>query len=237
MPHTYIYVHDLFLLNSQSSGTGGITAEKLRSFHKSLIQEQEPTSPNKIHNENKNTPIRASVTKLCEDLQATTFSILFHPLAVELSVISNQELTPNMVETVWKDAWAGSDSRQIDMPDFSFAPQEYITHVGQYLMTLPQHLEPYMTNDNPGLTRALQERVFPHCSGVATVTAITDNTSNLEESGAVDFQQNTPADFLLACIAQATCQCYLETIVQIPEVSANSTKQLYTDIGICLYCI
>ena len=23
-------------------------------------------------------------------------------------------------------------------------------------MTLPQHLEPYMTHDNPGLTRALQ---------------------------------------------------------------------------------
>ena len=223
--------HDLFLLNNQSSGTGGITSEKLRSFHKGLIQEQEPTSPNRIHSENKVTPIRASVTKLCEDLQATTFSILFHPLAVELSVIANQELTPNMVETVWKDAWAGSDSRQIDMPDFSFAPQEYITHVGQYLMTLPQHLEPYMTNDNPGLTRALQERVFPHCSGVATVTAITDNSTNQEESGSVDFQQNTPADFLLACIAQATCQCYLETILRIPEVSSNSTKQLYTDIG------
>ena len=39
---------------------------------------------------------------------------------------------------------------------YSFAPQEYITKVGQYLMTLPQHLEPYMTNDNLGLTRALQ---------------------------------------------------------------------------------
>ena len=38
----------------------------------------------------------------------------------------------------------------------SFAPQEYITKVGQYLMTLPQHLEPYMTHDNLGLTKALQ---------------------------------------------------------------------------------
>ena len=104
-------------------------------------------------------------------------------------------------------------------------------------MTLPQHLEPYMTNDNPGLTRALQERVFPHCSGVATVTAVTDKSSSLEESEAVDFQQNTPADFLLACIAQATCQCYLETILQIPEVSSNSTKQLYTDIGKFFFCL
>ena len=83
----------------------------------------------------------------------------------------------------------------------------------------------------PDLLLRSQSQVFPHCSGVATVTAITDNSTNQEESGAVDFQQNTPADFLLACIAQATCQCYLETILRIPEVSSNSTKQLYTDIG------
>ena len=44
-------------------------------------------------------------------------------------------------------------------------PQEYITQIGQYLMTLPQHLEPYMSNDNPALTRALRERVFPYCNG------------------------------------------------------------------------
>ena len=51
---------------------------------------------------------------------------------------------------------AGSDSREPDMPDFSFSPQEYITQIGQYLMTLPQHLEPYMTNENPSLSRAFQ---------------------------------------------------------------------------------
>ena len=51
------------------------------------------------------------------------------------------------------------------MPEFSFVPQEYITQIGQYLMTLPQHLEPYMSNDNPALTRALRERVFPYCNG------------------------------------------------------------------------
>ena len=51
---------------------------------------------------------------------------------------------------------AGSDSREPDMPDFSFSPQEYITQIGQYLMTLPQHLEPYMTSENPSLSRAFQ---------------------------------------------------------------------------------
>ena len=59
-------------------------------------------------------------------------------------------------ENVWMSTSAGSDSREPDMPDFSFSPQEYITQIGQYLMTLPQHLEPYMTNENPSLSRAFQ---------------------------------------------------------------------------------
>ena len=61
---------------------------------------------------------------------------------------------------MWISSSAGSDSRELDMPDFSFSPQEYITQIGQYLMTLPQHLEPYMTNENPSLARALQVHTY-----------------------------------------------------------------------------
>ena len=188
-----------------------------------MKQGQHIESPLKSSTTNNIDHTREVVKKLCEDLQATTFSILFHPLATELSVIYDQSLSPNMVETIWADPWAGSDSRQLDMPDFSFAPQEYITKIGQYLMTLPQHLEPYMTHDNHGLSRALQERVFPYCTGVATITS--------KVGDATDFQQNTPADYLLSCISRATCQFYLEAILKIPVVSANAAKQLYTDIG------
>ena len=211
--------HDLFLIENQ----GPITGEKLRNFYNNMKQGQHIESPLKSSTTNNIDHTREVVKKLCEDLQATTFSILFHPLATELSVIYDQSLSPNMVETIWADPWAGSDSRQLDMPDFSFAPQEYITKIGQYLMTLPQHLEPYMTHDNHGLSRALQERVFPYCTGVATITS--------KVGDATDFQQNTPADYLLSCISRATCQFYLEAILKIPEVSANATKQLYTDIG------
>ena len=74
-----------------------------------------------------------------------------------------------------------------------------------------------------------QERVFPYCSGVATVSSLSEDTTNNEAS--LDLQHNTPADFLLACIARATCQYYQDVIIKIPEVSSNSAKQLYTDIG------
>ena len=71
--------------------------------------------------------------------------------------------------------------------------------------------------------------MFPYCSGVATVTSISEDSTDLESS--VDLQNNTPADFLLACIARATCQYYLDAILKIPEVTPNAAKQLYTDIG------
>ncbi|XP_059098482.1 conserved oligomeric Golgi complex subunit 7-like [Tigriopus californicus] len=145
------------------------------------------------------------VSKVCAELQLTTFTIIFHPIQEELNMVSDLEL--------WKSASAGSDSTEQDMPDFSFSPHEYITQIGQYLMTLPQHLEPYMTNENPALARAFQERVFPYCSGIG---------ENCEQN---------PADFILACITQASCDTYQGVILKIPTLSTNSTKQLACDVA------
>ena len=44
--------------------------------------------------------------------------------------------------------------------------QEYITQIGQYLMTLPQHLEPYMNLENTPLNRAFQEQAFPYSNNL-----------------------------------------------------------------------
>ena len=84
-----------------------------------------------------------------------------------------------------------------------------------------------------------KERVFPHCSGVATAGAAniqsTDKDFDSEDLSAETTDgmnhQSTPADFLLSCIAHATCHQYQEAILKVPELSPNSTKQLYTDIG------
>ena len=65
------------------------------------------------------------VTRLCEDLQASTFSILFHPVREQLALVSS----PATIERVWSSASAGSGSQGTDMPEFSFTPQEYITQV------------------------------------------------------------------------------------------------------------
>ena len=83
------------------------------------------------------------------------------------------------------------------MPEFSFSPQEYITQIGQYLMTLPQHLEPYMTNENPALARAFQvyARAFGYFSAIfwanilqtETCIAVKDNIVVIFWSNSVFF--------------------------------------------------
>ncbi|CAB3232252.1 unnamed protein product [Arctia plantaginis] len=41
--------------------------------------------------------------------------------------------------------WSNNDALATDLPDFALSPQEYITEIGQYLMTLPQHLEMHLS--------------------------------------------------------------------------------------------
>jgi hypothetical protein len=55
--------------------------------------------------------------------------------------------------------WSKKDSKQMqeNIPLFAFAPQEYITKIGQYLLTLPQNFEPFTMQDNANLIVALHK--------------------------------------------------------------------------------
>jgi len=146
------------------------------------------------------------LSSTCSDLQKTTFSIMFHPISSQL------ELIPSL--SVWAATTTGQGTlNTADMPDFSFSPSEYITCVGEYLMTLPQHLEPYMSQDNAPLTRAFREAVFPGSSHTSGAT------------------QQSPADFLLGCISSSTCTSYYSYISSIATLNNNSSRQLAMDIS------
>jgi len=82
-------------------------------------------------------------------------------------------------------------------------------------MTLPQHLEPYMSQDNAALCRAFRESVFPGSSAL-----------DLQATAA-----QSPADFLLGCISASTCTSYLSYISSIPSLTASSARQLAVDIS------
>lgn len=90
-------------------------------------------------------------------------------------------------------------------------------------MMLPQHLEPFVLQENKGLSRALAEQTFPHG----------------QQSSSDDGQQQQPhahsaADFLLGCVAKATASCLSDAILRIETVGAKAAKQLAADIGLLL---
>lgn len=141
-----------------------------------------------------------ALEKLCRDVHFTTYQVIFAPVSVQLETAQN--------------TWASDTKSQAvtDLPDYSFAPQEYITQIGEYLMTLPQHLEPFLLRENPSLTSALR-------------------VADSEYVGAQGVEEGGFADVLLGMVAKGTCQAYTDYILTICELSPSASKQLATDIG------
>ncbi|KAJ8983014.1 hypothetical protein NQ317_014311 [Molorchus minor] len=140
--------------------------------------------------------------KLCVDIHHTTYQVVFAPLAVHLDVVqSPQTWTP----------YANSTLHNSDLPDYSFTPQEYITQIGQYLMTLPQHLEPFFFRENPSLACALK-------------------AVDLEYSNAAE-GEGALASVFLKIVARGTCQGFCDRILSICELSQPASRQLAHDIS------
>ncbi|XP_014248719.1 conserved oligomeric Golgi complex subunit 7 [Cimex lectularius] len=85
------------------------------------------------------TKARKKLMKVSNRGYHTTLDVMLTPILDQL------ELAPA--------AWASNSSVTQQLPDYSYAPLEYITQIGEYLMTLPQHLEPFL-NKEGGESRA-----------------------------------------------------------------------------------
>ncbi|XP_014209345.1 conserved oligomeric Golgi complex subunit 7 isoform X2 [Copidosoma floridanum] len=147
-------------------------------------------------------PTVKTVQKLCSDLHRSTYEVIFAPIFTQLLQIRKAP------------AWSSSEAKKMppissDLPDYSFAPQEYITQVGQYLMTLPQHLEPFLLRDNPSLTKALKA-ADPQYSQESCESGFTN--------------------VLLEIVAKETCQMFQDQTWSIYELNTAACKQLATDI-------
>ncbi|KAF2904970.1 hypothetical protein ILUMI_01213 [Ignelater luminosus] len=145
--------------------------------------------------------VTVEFSKLCSDIHYTMYQVVFTPIPLQLASIQNPKLWAQV-----NDALLGNT----DLPDYSFSPQEYITQIGQYLMTLPQHLEPFLFRENPSLTCALK-----------AVDQEYNDANDVE--GAL-------ADVLLGIIARGTCQAYCDQILSICELSHSASRQLAHDI-------
>jgi len=82
--------------------------------------------------------------------------------------------------------------------------------IGQYLITLPQHVEPFLVRDNESVT---------------VVLSISDRRytdASLEESF---------TNVLLRILARNTCDVYVEQIQSLREINDLAAQQLAADIG------
>ncbi|XP_051537967.1 conserved oligomeric Golgi complex subunit 7-like [Myxocyprinus asiaticus] len=148
---------------------------------------------------------RSALTRLNQQANQLAFDSVFLQIKYQLFLLNKPEGrgTANLGETLTDD-----------LPAFSLSPQEYITNIGQYIMSLPLHLEPFVTQEDPALELALHTGKLPYPP---------------EQGDDVPELENT-ADYWLGSIARATMQTYCDVILQISELSPHATKQLATDI-------
>jgi hypothetical protein len=72
--------------------------------------------------------IALSLNKLCSDVHHTTFQVIFAPISVQLEQVQSA--------SAWSNVNKQATSVAADLPDFSFAPQEYITQVNWKVVQL-----------------------------------------------------------------------------------------------------
>ncbi|XP_063700773.1 conserved oligomeric Golgi complex subunit 7-like [Culicoides brevitarsis] len=130
---------------------------------------------------------------LCGEIHDTLLAIIFAPIEGHLKQVSTQDLF-------------NQSNATSDLPDYSFVPLEYITLIGQYILTLPQHLEPLLISQSDALKTSLE---------------LSDTKYGKDANS---------ADILLSLIADECCALYQEQISALTILSKSGVKQLATDI-------
>lgn len=154
-------------------------------------------------------PTISIVLELNSEIQRCIYDTLMSPIHQQISLLGSRE---------WADIISSSGLTE-DLPEFGLAPMEYITQIGQYLMMLPQHLEPFVLQENRGLTRALSEHNFPN--------------GRQSDSSLLQISQHSQSatDLLLGSVASASASALSDAILRIESVGSKGAKQLAADIG------
>ena len=145
-----------------------------------------------------NSPLNA----LSECVHKYSFDIVFAPIKFLLRDLAKQ--------TVWLQQSDEASTNSAAIPMFALVPQEYITKIGQYLLTLPQNFESFTMQDSTSLIIALRKGHLPY------------------------LDEKDLSDDLLACwldsIANATYVTLSDEVLKFERLSVNSQRQLIIDI-------
>jgi len=154
-----------------------------------------------------------SLTSLSDESSGSPVSLLktrsgSEKFKTEVHALLVQTLSKNAVKHMhglrYRDTWRKEDEKQVfglKLPSFNTQPSEYIRQVGEHLLTLIQHLEPYV---------ASQEE--------------SNGAGDDEEMAELD------ASHWIMQVAHSTVGTFVDEIRAIPELSSAGAKQLMADI-------
>jgi len=142
---------------------------------------------------------RTKVEELNQQAQKLTFEVAFAYVSKQLSTVSKQHYQ--------EDA---------DVRVFDVSPSECATRVGQYLMTLPQHLEAFAGSSEDGSGQL-------DCGLEVALAA-----GNLPFPPDKDLENS--ADRWLSSLIQATEHTYYQAVSHIDQVSVANAKQIVADL-------
>ncbi|RDD43473.1 Conserved oligomeric Golgi complex subunit 7 [Trichoplax sp. H2] len=161
-----------------------------------------------------------SVRQRCCDLNESchlfAFDLIFSKVQQQLSAMPMMEARfYYSAICVWSAEKEVSDVSNEDLPTF-ISPSSYITQIGDYLLNLPQQLEPFATQNNPSLEMALKEGKLPY-----------PDTSDNEDTS---LNVNDTTIYWLGAVARGTVLTYVENIMKIPTLTDHAARQLIEDI-------
>uniref|UniRef100_T1I1G8 Conserved oligomeric Golgi complex subunit 7 n=1 Tax=Rhodnius prolixus TaxID=13249 RepID=T1I1G8_RHOPR len=111
--------------------------------------------------------VMKKLTKLSSRANQCTLDVMMAPVLMQLQSAQS--------------AWNASSNFTQQLPDYSYAPLEYITQIGEYLMTVPQHLEPFLgresdqTNVDVLLGKAARQTCNTYADLLLSVTDVSPN--------------------------------------------------------------
>jgi hypothetical protein len=180
---------------------------------------------------------------LISQVHLLVYNSMFKSIRQRLETLTGEE--------VWKED-GSDDAQESSVLSYSSSPLLYATDVADYLMTIPQQLEPFVPNDDsqniylapPSIytfspNEANRRKAINSLSGAAIVdedsgNAAPDNFSAVEglalETNEMNGVSDSFAGMWIGAVAVGTMEMYVQHILAIPRLGVAGARQLATDI-------
>jgi conserved oligomeric Golgi complex subunit 7 len=138
-------------------------------------------------------------------------------------------------EFSWAEDEGTGDSQEASMIGFSSSPLAYATEIADYLMTIPQQLEPYVSDEDDDDGYATPASVFsfsPSSATSPTAKSTSDGAEAVKEGDGATGEVDAAPSFAgmwIGVLSVGTMELYVEKICGISRLSAAGARQLCID--------